>query len=372
MEGMTIINDRSSQTDNELGELKGILEKLEKSDKDKDVNSSPMNRENEISSTHMNRHHDNFQQNSHSGSSFTRFFRMDFPKFSGQELRTSLYKVDQIFAMEDIPSEQKVKVAAIHLEGEAIAWHRANVKHLNLSEYTSTEYVLALNERFGETFEDPMEELKSLNQTGTIKEYQASFDKLMTTVNLSKENAISCFIGGLKPEINKAVRMHNPKTLMQAYKAARLQEEVFEPQAKSWGLRTSGRQQARILPTPGFQKSANHHKIPPNRNTQNEGLNKPPMGRRLTSAEMDEKRAKGLCFFCDEKYVAGHKCANKKQIFLVDVTEEELVVEDEGTSCDSDSSLELEELMTISLQALMGVTGYQTIRVTGYHEKQPL
>lgn len=28
--------------------------------------------------------------------------------------------------------------------------------------------------------------------------------------------------------------------------------------------------------------------------------------------------------------------------------------------------------MTISLQAFTGVSGYQTLRVTGYHEKQPL
>lgn len=30
------------------------------------------------------------------------------------------------------------------------------------------------------------------------------------------------------------------------------------------------------------------------------------------------------------------------------------------------------EFMTISLQAFTGVCGYQTIRVTGYHEKRPL
>lgn len=33
---------------------------------------------------------------------------------------------------------------------------------------------------------------------------------------------------------------------------------------------------------------------------------------------------------------------------------------------------EIDELMTISLQAFIGVTGYQNIRVTGYHDKRPL
>lgn len=37
----------------------------------------------------------------------------------------------------------------------------------------------------------------------------------------------------------------------------------------------------------------------------------------FTSAEIDETRAKGLCFWCDEKFTFGHKCANKKLYTLV-------------------------------------------------------
>ncbi|VFQ63309.1 unnamed protein product [Cuscuta campestris] len=243
MEGLALINDRSSQTDQELGKLKEILKKMESKDKDGDGESS-----------HMNRRHDGSHHGSTSGNSLTRFSRLDFPKFSGQELRAWLYKVEQIFAMDDVPPDQRVKIAAIHLEGEAIAWHRSYMRDVNINNYSWTEYALALNGRFGETFEDPMGELKNLVQKGTVREYQASFDRLMTIVNLSNENAISCFIGGLKTELNKAVRMHAPKTLMQAYKIARLQEEVFTAQAQSWGLRSGGKQSGGILPTPSWPK----------------------------------------------------------------------------------------------------------------------
>ncbi|XP_060170593.1 uncharacterized protein LOC132601530 [Lycium barbarum] len=95
-------------------------------------------------------------------------------------------------------------------------------------------------------------------------------------------------------------------------------------------------------------------------------------GRRLTSAEMDKKRAKGLYFFCDEKYVPGHKCNNNKQIFLVDMVEEEQVKKDMIDKSLTEYIEEGDEFMTISLQAFTGVSGYQTIRVTGYHEKKPL
>ncbi|KAK4377563.1 hypothetical protein RND71_003859 [Anisodus tanguticus] len=91
---------------------------------------------------------------------------------------------------------------------------------------------------------------------------------------------------------------------------------------------------------------------------------------------MNEKRAKGLCFLCDEKYVHDCICKAKKQLFLVEVCEEvevlgellgeEVIQVQEGIE-------NTDECMTISLQDFTGVTGYQkTIRVTRYHKKKPL
>lgn len=43
---------------------------------------------------------------------------------------------------------------------------------------------------------------------------------------------------------------------------------------------------------------------------------------------MSEKRHKRLCFFCDEKFVPGHKCNSSKQLYLLEVQEKiEPVVE---------------------------------------------
>jgi len=46
---------------------------------------------------------------------FNRYSRLEFPRFSGGELRNWLYKVDQFFSMDEIPFKQRVKVASIHL-----------------------------------------------------------------------------------------------------------------------------------------------------------------------------------------------------------------------------------------------------------------
>ena len=47
-----------------------------------------------------------------------------------------------------------------------------------------------------------------------------------------------------------------------------------------------------------------------------------PQPIRLTPQQLEEKRAKGLCYSCDSKYTKGHTCADKK-LFYIDCEEEE-------------------------------------------------
>lgn len=81
----------------------------------------------------------------------------------------------------------------------------------------------------------------------------------------------------------------------------------------------------------------------------------------LTPSEFDERRAKGLFFFCDERFVSGHRCRGKKpQNYHLELEGEE---EEEEN---------IQELAQISVHALSGVTDYQTLRVTGHHGKKKL
>lgn len=54
--------------------------------------------------------------------------------------------------------------------------------------------------------------------------------------------------------------------------------------------------------------------------------------KRLTSTEMDEKRWKGICFWCDETFTIGHRCRSR-QLHMVTIevigseAEEELITE---------------------------------------------
>ncbi|OIT01913.1 putative mitochondrial protein [Nicotiana attenuata] len=57
---------------------------------------------------------------------------------------------------------------------------------------------------------------------------------------------------------------------------------------------------------------------------------------------------------------------------MVDVNDQCEVTGEDELEQGLEINIELDELMTISLQAFTGVTGYQTIRVTFYHKKRPL
>lgn len=70
-----------------------------------------------------------------------------------------------------------------------------------------------------------------------------------------------------------------------------------------------------------------------------------PVFKKLSAAEMEERRAKGLCFNCDEKFVRGHRC---KRLFYIEVADEE---EEE------------EENLQISLLAITSVRTNDTMQL---------
>nr|GEX01599.1 putative mitochondrial protein [Tanacetum cinerariifolium] len=66
------------------------------------------------------------------------------------------------------------------------------------------------------------------NQKSSSKEYQVAFDTLLSKVDVSKEHAVSFYLGGLPTEIEMWVRMFKHKTLVDAYQLINLQEATLE------------------------------------------------------------------------------------------------------------------------------------------------
>jgi len=56
-------------------------------------------------------------------------------------------------------------------------------------------------------------------------------------------------------------------------------------------------------------------------NSFNKTANKPTKS--IKNQEFEERRLKGLCFWCDDKFVPDHRCKNKRLYSLSIIDEEE-------------------------------------------------
>ena len=88
--------------------------------------------------------------------------------------------------------------------------------------------------------------------------------------------------------------------------------------------------------------------------------------RRLTDREWQEKKDKGLCFRCDEKWSIGHRCRRKELSVLLTYEEEE---EDEGEIGEEfEEGPPPEEFpppLEVSLNSVVGITNPKTMKLRG-------
>jgi hypothetical protein len=134
-----------------------------------------------------------------------------------------------------------------------------------------------------EHYEDKMRntffnQLININQKGSIAEHIENFQRLNIKVtNIPNENLIDVFIGTLKDKIQHEVILWEPKSLENVFRVARKVE------SKNMAMATR-------RTTPNIYQENN---VP---------SSKPPQPTRLTPQQLEERKGKGLCFNCDNKY----------------------------------------------------------------------
>ncbi|KAK9062911.1 hypothetical protein SSX86_020101 [Deinandra increscens subsp. villosa] len=228
-----------------------------------------------------------------------RLVKVEFPRFSGEDVEDWVCKCDHFFSIDDTPANFKVRYAVVHLDGKALKWHHniMKLKNVPVANVDWKEYASAITARFSTTmFEDAMGVLTSIAQTGTLEEFYQLFDECLLKVTISEEYAVSIFLKGLKPEIGCPVRMFQPKTLKQAF--ARMQDSanvtlgVKPSHANRYNPFNTYTPANVKNPTPlaTFRSPSNAAKLPL--------LPTPPANKKLnpdkklTSKEIEEKRSK--------------------------------------------------------------------------------
>ncbi|GKV13501.1 hypothetical protein SLEP1_g24501 [Rubroshorea leprosula] len=88
--------------------------------------------------------------------------------------------------------EHKAHLASINLEGKAIKWHQSFLEIKGEQVLSNwEEYVEGLKARFDDkAYEDPMSNLISLKQTGTVEEFQEQFDTLFPQTGINEKQAL--------------------------------------------------------------------------------------------------------------------------------------------------------------------------------------
>ncbi|XP_073109864.1 uncharacterized protein [Elaeis guineensis] len=285
----------------------------------------------------------------------------------------------------------------MHLDGQALQWYQNWMRNRDSLMIPSwKEFVEGLLIRFHEgAFEDPVSDFKRLQQTGTLSEYIQAFDVLLSKTNISKDLAMSFFLRGLEDSLEMHVRLFSPKTLQQAYSCAKLQSAAWDAKKKGV-MRTSPKvinsevkcsnphdspRTASWVPYKG-NTNQNRAILPP---SSSPGLLPTPPVRKLVEAntkstrqgvsakEMDDRKAKGLCMWCEEKFIPGHKCQRKHlyRLYLHEPDELEEEVQEAGDI----SAIEdvKDETPHISVHALLGKMSNQdsqTRRLQGWYKKR--
>lgn len=149
--------------------------------------------------------------------------KLEFPKFYGDDVQGWMYRIKQLFSIDEVHDGDKIKIVSIHLHDRALVWHLQFLK-THGENVTWAMYEEAIVKRFGSVNEDPMAELKNLRYETTMKDYQSQFEKLLTQVEITESQSICMFIAGLPANIELNVRMFKPKSLTDAFSLASLQE----------------------------------------------------------------------------------------------------------------------------------------------------
>lgn len=215
---------------------------------------------------------------------------------------------------------------------------------------------------------DVQELFNKLKQVITVANYEDRFEELRAQVvhrnkGLDEDYFVSSFLSGLKEHIKASVQMFRPQTLCDAVFLAKQEQFKSIKPAFTTGAKATNTGFSNVSTMPFSKNFLGSASFP----TVRTASNMPKQGKSvLSSKEILDRRAKGLCFHCDDKYHPGQEC--KARLYQLEGEEIDNAVETEmmGIVQEMQSLLVEEESPgEISINALAGSKSLSTIRLQG-------
>ncbi|XP_027166082.1 uncharacterized protein LOC113766055 [Coffea eugenioides] len=222
--------------------------------------------------------------------------KLEFPRFTGEQVRDWIQKCETFFHLYGILDSQKMLIAKMHLEGRANVWFQSFKKDKRI--FGWEEFKEGVSRRFGDLGdEDGVEEFNKLQQSFT-------------------------------EELKALVKMHKPQTHK---KPSRLQDG----RKRHW--------------RPPVAKVAT---VSEGDSTKQGNVSQPY--KRITPTEFQYRKDNHLCFKCGAKFGPGHMCKDKGVHMIIatdleDRIDEEEVIEYMG----SGNKQEMEAVLIVSLGSLL-------------------
>lgn len=331
--------------------------------------------------------------------------KVKLPLFEGDDPVAWITRAEIYFDVQNTTDEMRVKLSRLSMEGSTIHWFNLlmetedNLSWEKLKKGLITRYG-------GRRLKNPFEELSTLKHRGSVEEFVEAFELLSSQVGrLPEEQYLGYFMSGLKPQICRRVRTFNPLNRMQMMRIAKDVEEKLrenDDDAGRYGSKKGGQDRwdrsdwagptFRNRNGSNMKETSHSNWANPTQKTGSSGSNtlsttslastrkkgenesRPEKGKGIRSIrndEMDERRAKGLCFKCGGKYHPTlHKCPERSLRVLIlgegeTLNDEGEIVSMEEVKTDEEEG---EEVECQSMGVLGSMSGNRTMKIEGKFE----
>ncbi|XP_056699529.1 uncharacterized protein [Spinacia oleracea] len=335
--------------------------------------------------------------------------KLDMPLFEGLDPDGWILRGEKYFDFYRLTDQEKLDAAVVSMEGDALRWFTFESRRNPIRTWDELKARVLM--KYRPTNAGTLhEQWLATTQTATVEEYVNRFIEFVSPLDDVPESILmGQFINGLKEEIKAEIRVLNPEDLDQAMAMASRVEVRNRVKKMGPSYNRSGsfsyfskgplstapqispiaqNSQAHNIPTlspnthnplsrnNSYKPSSSvgsHTNVPSTTNLpRNSGASSRFSGevRRLSERELQEKKAKGLCFRCDERWGVGHQCKKKEMsVLLVDEEDggEELAGEELGGEFYSlEEQMEAEVPTTLSINSIVGITNPKTLKLVGY------
>ena len=270
--------------------------------------------------------------------------------------------MERYFAVNGLNEAEQLMAAGLCMEGRALAWFRWREERSPIRSWG--EFKESVIERFRSVHDgSPKEQFYSLVQTGSVMDYRDRFELLSSqTSGISDSDYMANFLKGLKPEVRAAVRTLNPRNLASAMTMAQLVEDQRRVERAGRGPSVA-ESRPPLSGRPSLLGQRDQGRVEAAGPVQG-GMRPAGEFMRLTETEYQAKRAKGLCFKCDERFVPGHRCKNPTlQVLLMD--DENDTIEEKGDGTEDEGDHQHLDMAEVTLNSVVGLTPSNTMKVRG-------